>query len=140
MVTAGGTMTNEELIERTVRIRESKNVTLPADVVREAGRINLHKLHDWACYTEGARMMLLRLREYFLCEEPHPGDARKVTAEDKVINKAILDLIMTDKRNVDRFLMQEHEIRITDHEKDKKGKLVKCRAYFARKVVKYEEI
>ncbi len=133
-------MTNEELIERAVRLRESKNVTLPADIVREAGLINLRKLHDWACYTEGARMMLLHLREYFLCEEPHPGDARKITAEDKIINKAILDLIMSSKENIDRFLMEQYKIRLTDHEKDKKGKLVKCRAFFAKKVVKYEEI
>lgn len=61
-------------------------------------------------------------------------------AEDKVITKAILDLIMSSKENVDRFLMEQYEIRLTDHERDKKGKLVKCRAYFARKVVKYEEI
>lgn len=133
-------MTNEELIERAVRIRESKNVILPADVVKDAGKVNLQKLHDWACYTEGARMMLLRLREGFLCEEPHPGDARKVTAEDKIYNKAVLDLIMADKRNIDRFLTQQNEIRFTDRERDKKGKLIKCRAYFARKVVKYEEI
>lgn len=100
----------------------------------------LRNLQIWAWYIKGAREMLLRLREHLLCEEPHPGDARKVTAEDKVINKATLDLILSSKENVDRFLMEEYEIHITDHEKDKKGKLVKCRAYFARKVIKYEEI
>lgn len=100
----------------------------------------LRNLHIWSWYMQGARMMLLRLRDHFLCEEPHPGDARKVTAEDKVMNKAILDLILSSKENVDRFLMEQYEIRLTDHERDKKGKLTKCRAYFARKVVKYEEI
>lgn len=99
----------------------------------------LRKLQIWAWYIKGAREMLLRLREHCLCEEPHPGTG-KATAEDKVINKAILDLILSSKENVDRFLMEEYEIRLTDHETDKKGKLVKCRAYFARKVVKYEEI
>lgn len=101
--------------------------------------MNLRKLHDWACYTEGARAMLLRLREHFLCEEPHSG-VGKVTADNKVVNKAVLDLIMSSKESVDRFLMGEYQIRLTDHERDNKGKLVKCRAYFARKVVKYEEV
>lgn len=84
--------------------------------------------------------MLLRLREQFLCEEPHPGDARKVTSEDKVRNKAVLDFILSSKENVDRFLTGVYEIRLTDHERDKRGKLVKCRAYFVKKVVRYEEI
>lgn len=109
-------------------------------LIRQAESAHLRKLQIWAWYVKGAREMLLRLREHFLCEEPHPGDARKVTAEDKVINKAVLDLIMSSKENVDRFLMEEYEIHVTDHERDKKGKLIKCRAYFAKKVVRYEEI
>lgn len=84
--------------------------------------------------------MLLRLREHLLCEEPHPGLQFKPKPEDKIYNKAILDLIVSSKDNVDRFLMEEYEIRFTDHERDKKGRLVKCRAYFAKKVVKYEEV
>lgn len=101
--------------------------------------INLRKLHDWSCYIGGARDMLLRLREASLCDEPHKvGYLQR--KEDKIYNKAKLDLIMADKRNVDRFLLGDFEIRYTDHERDRKGKLIKCRAYFARKVVKYEEI
>lgn len=101
---------------------------------------HLRKLQIWAWYINGARMMLLRLREHQLCEEPHIGDTRKVTQEDKVINKAVLDLILSSKKNVDHFLSEQYEIRLTDHEKDKKGKLIKCRAYFARKITKYEEV
>lgn len=84
--------------------------------------------------------MLLKLRDHFLLEEPHPGDAKKVTANDKVINKATIDLILSSKSNTDRFLMEQFEIHLTDHEKDKKGRLTKCRAYFAKKVTTYEEI
>lgn len=36
--------------------------------------------------------------------------------------------------------MEGYEIRFTDHERNKKGKLINCRAYFAKKVIKYEEI
>lgn len=108
-------------------------------LVQRAEAKALRRLHIWAWYMRGARMMLLKLRDNFLTEEPHPGNARKVTANDKVINKAILDLVMSSNANVERFLMGDI-IRITDHERDKKGRLVKCRAFFARKVVKYEEI
>lgn len=91
-------------------------------------------------YLQGARDMVLKLREHLLLEEPHPGDARKVTMDDKVINKATVDLILSSKTNCDRFLMEEFEIHLTDHEKDRKGKLVKCRAFFAKKVVGFVEV
>lgn len=97
----------------------------------------LRRLHIWAWYIKGAREMLLRLRDHMLCEEPHD---HKVSNEEKVMNKVILDLVLSSKENVDRFLMEEYEIRLTDHERDKKGKLIKCRAYFAKKVTKYEEV
>ena len=100
----------------------------------------LRRLPIWAWYIRGARDMILRLREYLLCEEPHAGDTKKVTREDKIANKAILDMIMYNKDNIDRFLMGQYEIRFTDHEKDKKGRLVKCRAYFAKKIVTYKEV
>lgn len=107
------------------------------DLIRQAEAAHLRKLQVWAWYIRGARKMLLRLREHGLCNEPYD---LKTTKEDAVLNKAILDLILSSKENVDRFLMEEYEIRLTDHEKDKKGKLIKCRAYFAKKVIKYEEI
>ena len=110
------------------------------NIVKQAEAKALRNLRIWSWYMRGARMMLLRLREHLLTDEPHPNGAKKVTADDKVINKAILDLILSSKENIDRFLMEQYDIRLTDHEKDKKGKLVKCRAYFAKKVVKYEEI
>lgn len=110
------------------------------DLTNRTEAAHLRKLQIWAWYIRGAREMLLRLREHLLCEEPHPGVQFKPKAEDKIYNKAILDLIVSSKDNVDRFLLGEYEIHFTDHERDKKGKLVKCRAYFARKVIKYEEI
>ena len=120
-VTAGDAMTKTE----------QKNL------VKQAEAAHLRKLQIWAWYIRGAREMVLRLREHGLCNEPHDF---KTTKEDAVVNKATLDLILSSKENVDRFLMEEYEIRFTDHKYDKKGKLMKCRAYFARKVVKYEEI
>ena len=100
----------------------------------------LRHLHIWSWYMKGAREMLLRLREYFLTDEPHTRREGKVTAEDRVMNRALLDLILSSKQNVERFLLEEYEMRFTDHERDKKGRLVKCRAYFAKKVSRYEEV
>lgn len=108
------------------------------EIIRhQAEATHLRKLQIWAWYIKGAREMLLRLREHGLCDEPHDY---RVSKEDKITNKAILDLLLSSKENVDRFLMEKYEIRLTDHERDKKGKLIKCRAYFARKVVKYKEV
>ncbi len=90
-------------------------------------------------YIDGARDMLLRLRDYLLLEEPHVNG--KVTADGKIYNKAIFDLLLSSKDNTDMFLTQGYdEIRFTDHERDKKGKLIKCRAYFAKKMTIYQEI
>lgn len=100
----------------------------------------LRRLPIWSWYIDGARTMLLRLREYCLCDEPKPKDYGK-GKDHQVYQKAILDLIMDSKDNVDRFLSQDYdEIRYTDHERNKKGKLIKCRAYFAKRVTKYVEI
>lgn len=108
------------------------------EIIRQqAEAAHLRKLQIWVWYIKGAREMLLRLRQHGLCNEPHDF---KTTKEDAIAHKATLDLIMSSKENVDRFLMEQYEIRLTDHEKDKKGKLVKCRAYFAKRVVKYEEV
>lgn len=84
--------------------------------------------------------MLLELRERSMCDEPHHGDAAFKRHESKIYCKAILDMLLKDKTNIDRFLTGEFDIGFADHERDKKGKLIKCRAYFARKVIKYEEV
>lgn len=107
----------------------------------------LRNLHIWAWYMNGAKAMLRRLRESCLCEEPHMAMAKrgrsapaKVTNEDKILKRAVLDLIMSSNDAIDNFLKDAYEIRFTDHEKDKKGRLVKCRAYFAEKIVTYKEV
>jgi len=85
--------------------------------------------------------MLLKLRDNLLLEEPHKGNLRKAAAEAKIYNKAVIDLLLSSKDAADRFIAQDYdEIRYTDHERDKKGKLVKCRAYFAKQVTTYQEV
>lgn len=81
----------------------------------------------WSIYISGARDMLLRLRHAYLLDETHET---KTTSEEKVINKAIIDFVLSSKQNMDDFLTEHYEIRLTDHQYDKRGKLIKCRAYF----------
>lgn len=108
------------------------------DQINEPDGLRRH-LIPWGIYIDGARDMLLKLRDHLLLEEPHQSS--KVKAEDKIYNKAIIDMIMSSKDNIDRFLSQDYdEIRFTDHQRDKKGKLTKCRAYFAKRVTTYNEI
>lgn len=107
----------------------------------------LRNIYYYGAYLSGAVAMLLRLRDARLTLEEHitggnhkTKDKLKVTSETKVCNKAILDLLLKDKLNIERFLEGSHEIGFADKEKDKKGKLVKCRACFVKKVTRYEEI
>lgn len=117
--------------------------------VRETDRANLLcNINYYGAYLKGAIAMLLRLRESQLTLEEHIDAASKqygstklkVTAEGKIHNKALLDLILKNTLNIERFLEGGHRVAYTDHERDKKGKLIKCRACFVKKVVKYKEI
>lgn len=110
------------------------------DLLSAAEERALRRLPIWAWYIKGARDMLVKLRDCTLCEEPHAGDTGRVTAETKIYNKALLDLILSSKDNTVHFLMEDYGVRYAEHERDKKGKLKKCRAFFARRIVKYEEV
>ncbi len=102
----------------------------------------LRRLPIWSWYMKGARDMLLRLREHQLCGDVKPEAyyGRTVT-EARVYIKAVLDLILYDQTSTDRFLSQDYdEVRFTDYERDKKGKLTKCRAFFARRTTSYTEL
>lgn len=90
-------------------------------------------------YCDGAIAMLLRLREYSVLEEPHSNGKSK--AEDKIYNKAIIDMLLSSKDNIERFLFEDFdEIRFSDHQRDKKNKLVKCKAYLAKRITTYKEL
>ena len=96
--------------------------------------MKLRNLKLWAWYLKGARDMLLMLRKYFLCEEPHPLYLvpAKYKGELRIYNKAVLDLLLSDKMNIDKFLSGEYP-KFKDFKRNNKGKLLECRAYFAEK-------
>lgn len=111
-----------------------------ADQIKDSNVLRRH-IVPWSIYIMGARDMLCRLRDHGYIEEERPkGGIPHSKGDELVINKAVIDMLLDNKVNIDRFLMEQHEIHIRDHEKDRKGRLTKCKAYFARKVVKWEEL
>lgn len=100
----------------------------------------LCNINYYGAYLKGVKTTINALREYGLLDIPKPEGWNK-DKDDKIYNKAMIDLIMQDSVSMDRFLAHDYDdIRFTDHERDKKGKLVKCRAYFEKRVTTSVEI
>ena len=74
----------------------------------------------------GARKMLLRLRDSYRFAPKVKGDK-----DDGVYLQAELDLIGSSQDAVRHFLCGDYRIHYRNHERDKKGKLIKVEAYFA---------
>lgn len=78
----------------------------------------LEKLYGWSDRMNGGRNLLLALKDYGI--ELQVGVKGK---ENKIYSDAIVELLLSDIRNVQLFL--EHtEIHFTGHVRDGKGKLV----------------
>ena len=60
--------------------------------------------------------------------------------KDAPYNKAIIELAISSKRNMDLFLTGEYEIRFRNHKNDRRGKCIECEAYFARLTTTIEEV
>lgn len=115
-------------------------MTSIADQIKDPNALR-RNIVPWSIYIMGARDMLCKLRGHGYIDEARPkGDIPHSKGDGLVINKAVIDMLLDNKVNIDRFLMEQYEIHIKDHEKDKKGRLTKCKAYFARKVEKWEEV
>lgn len=86
-------------------------------------KINLQNLVYYSAYYQGARNVAEKLIPYVM--QNYRGD-------EKVYIKAELDLITSSLRNM-QFWLDETQIRYRNHERDKKGKLTKCEAYFVER-------
>ena len=84
-------------------------------------------LHEWSNRMQGAREMLINLYEDDKMILPL-GVKR---SEDRVYTKAIVNLLISDLRNVQEYLLGTN-IGFRNHVRDKKGKLMSCEAYFLR--------
>ena len=76
---------------------------------------------------QGARQMLLRLLDVY--DIVPKGKKRK---DDEVYTTAEMDLILSSKDATRHFLCGDLRIHYRGHERDKKGRLVKVEAYFAK--------
>ena len=82
-------------------------------------------LHEWSNRMQGAREMLIKLYEDDKMILPL-GVKRY---EEMVYTKAIVNLLISDLRNVQEYLLGTN-IGFRNHVRDKKGKLTSCEAYF----------
>lgn len=82
-------------------------------------------LHEWSNRMQGAREMLIRLYE----DDKMILPLGLKRSEDMVYTKAIVNLLISDLRNVQEYLIGTN-IGFGNHVRDKKGKLVSCEAYF----------
>ena len=84
-------------------------------------------LHEWSERMQGAREMLIKLYEENMMIMP----VRVKRSEDRVYTKAIVNLLASDFRNIQEYLLGTN-IGFRNHVNDKKGKLISCEAYFIK--------
>ena len=82
-------------------------------------------LHEWSNRMQGAREMLIKLYE----DDNMILPLGLKRSEDMVYTKAIVNLLISDLRNVQEYLIGTN-IGFRNHVRDKKGKLISCEAYF----------
>ena len=84
-------------------------------------------LPEWSERMQGARELLIKLYENDNMILPL-GLKR---SEDRVYTKAIVNLLISDLRNVQEYLIGTN-IGFRNHVRNNKGKLISCEAYFMR--------
>ena len=84
-------------------------------------------LHEWSERMQGAREMLIKLYEDDKMILPL-GVKR---SEDIVYTKAIVNLLSSELKNVQEYLLGTN-IGFRNHVRDKKCKLISCEAYFVK--------
>lgn len=94
-------------------------------------KLNMGNLNTYSAYLQGARAAMLAF-----CDE-FPQIFR---GKEAVYNKAVVELATSSLRNTDLYLSREYEIHFRNHENNKKGKCVKCEAYFAEQATTNVEV
>ena len=85
----------------------------------------MENLHEWSNRMQGAREMLTKLYE----DDNIIFPLGLKRSEERVYTKAIVNLLISDLRNVQEYLLGTN-IDFRNHVRDKKGKLISCEAYF----------
>lgn len=94
-------------------------------------KLNMGKLNTYSAYLQGARAAMLVFCDKF---------PQIFKGKEAVYNKAVVELATSSLRNVDLFLSGEYQIHFRNHVSNKKGKCIKCEAYFAKQVTTSVEI
>lgn len=93
--------------------------------------VDLRRVQQYSAYLQGARAATEAVVKCF---------SQITKGKDAPYNKAIIELALSSKRNMDLFLTGEYEIRFRNHKNDRKGKCIECEAYFARPITTIEEV
>lgn len=123
-------MTEKQLIKQAEKMVETIELRFGEGTIK-GEQVNLTRLREWSWRISGARQLMRVLPLYMF---------RAKEKDREIYNKATIELIMSSPINMDRFLNQEYQIRYTEHQRDKRGKLIGCKAVFVEKVTTYKNI
>lgn len=104
---------------------------------RRKNGYDLQYLPIWSLYIEGARDILLRLKEEgveLFYDKSVPKDERAI------YNRAVWDYLLSDKSNIDKYILKAGEGRFYNHERNSKGKLVSCKFGLFKQETIYRKI
>ena len=106
------------------------------DAIRKAAtaantQIDLRRVQQYSAYLQGARAATEAFVKCF---------PQITKGKDAPYNKAIIELALSSKRNMDLFLTGEYEIRFRNHKNDRRGNCIECEAYFLRLTTTIEEV
>lgn len=113
-----------EILER----REDERAKLFA--VEHEIKINVQRLAMYASYYQGARMIGVKVLEGIQNRKPKDDDWVYLEAEWRLYTESV--------RNMQLY-MDGYEVRYRNHQKDKRGKLLRCEAYFVERRTVFTE-
>lgn len=113
-----------EILER----REDERAKLFA--VEHEIKINVQRLAMYASYYQGARMIGVKVLEGIQNRKPKGDDWVYLEAEWRLYTESV--------RNMQLY-MDGYEVRYRNHQKDKRGKLLRCEAYFVERRTVFTE-
>lgn len=83
-------------------------------------------LHSTAMYRQGAKQVLMNLHDSGLLRLT--SSCGRQTPDDKVYTEAMYKLLMNDELALFDWMAGVDSMRFYDHERDNKGRLVRCKA------------
>ena len=113
----------------TTKEREDKIIQQAQDIlerrlsVKQPIKVNLQKIVHYSAYYQGIRQGLITAQGII---------ETSVKGEDKIYLEAEFKLYTSSLRNV-QLLKDGTEVRFRNHERNKKGKLIRCEAYFVER-------